>query len=197
MKKILKGFFSIFVFFLAVFLVIRSDWFWNLIKPIIHKEILNRYAGEYKIDPLFAAAIIQAESKFSLKAESAAGALGLMQILPSTAAELAGELNLPNYQKQDLYTPEINIHLGYYYLSKLKKEFNNDNIAVLAAYNAGDANAQQWLKDKGKLTIEKIPFKETRIFVGKVLKNYRQLRALRIFRNWLHFKFENRTDERR
>ncbi|MFH1259761.1 MAG: lytic transglycosylase domain-containing protein [Elusimicrobiota bacterium] len=195
MKNIFKRIFLGFSILLLLFFVIRSDWFWNLLKPIIHKEILNRYAGEYKIDPLFVAAIIRAESNFSLKAESSAGAVGLMQILPTTAEELAGELNLPNYRRDDLYLPDINIRLGYHYLAKLKKEFNNDNVAVLAAYNAGNGKVHQWLKEKNRLTIEEIPFKETRLFVAKVLKDYRRLRNLRKFRNRLNFKFERSAEE--
>ncbi len=147
----------------------------SLVRPVVHKEIINRHCGTYKEDPLLVMSVIKVESNFLRGAKSRRGALGLMQIMPATAKEIARELNLKTFQESDLENPDLNIRFGILYLSKLRKEFGDDDPTVLAAYNAGQKNVHDWLKATGKKTLEakEIPFIETRNFVEDVAWNYR------------------------
>jgi soluble lytic murein transglycosylase len=159
---------------LIALLLIRSDWFWNALSPIFYKDILYKYAGVYKMDPLFIAAIINVESKFNPVATSHKGAIGLMQILPSTAEEIAKELHMDYLNIDELYEPEKNIKIGFYYISKLQKKFNGDLILALAAYNAGLSNAEKWQE-----------FKETKTFVKKVMRTYKRFQYVQKIKRWL------------
>jgi soluble lytic murein transglycosylase len=124
--------------------------------------------------------VIKEESKFSKYAISPVGAVGLMQLMPRTARLLARELKMPNYEQFRLYEPEVNIELGTYYLSKLLKQFNGELMFAIAAYNAGDGAAASWKKRKISNPND-IPYRETRYFVRKVLRNYTFLKTVREF----------------
>lgn len=160
-----------------VMLLIKSDLFWNLLSPIFYKDILYKYAGIYKMDPLLIAAIINVESKFSPVATSKKGAIGLMQILPTTAEEIAKELNIDYINVDELYEPEKNIKIGFYYISKLQKKFKGNIILALAAYNAGMSNVDKWQE-----------YKETREFVHKVLKTYNKFKFIQKLKRTLQVK---------
>ena len=118
-------------------------------------------------------AITRQESAFSADARSPAGAMGLMQLMPSTAKMTARKAGI-KFKKHDLLQPEKNIALGSHYLTSLLKQFDGNRILAAAAYNAGPHRVKQWLK-KSKETlahdiwIETIPFKETRHYVQNVL----------------------------
>ena len=155
----------------------------SLLNPVLHKEIINRYAGIYKEDPLFVTSVIKVESKFFRRAKSQKGAIGLMQIMPGTGREIARELKLQGFENSSLENPETNIRFGFHYISKLRKEFGDDDVTVLAAYNAGGKNVKDWLKEKRKRTLETrdIEFFETRNFVEDVLSTYGLLKR---FQRW-------------
>lgn len=157
--------------------------FESVARPVFHKEIINRYCGIYKEDPLFVTAIIKVESNFSRKAKSHRGAVGLMQIMPATAQDIAQELKVKDFKIAQLEEPEMNIRFGFHHLSKLRKEFGEDDLAVLAAYNAGAKNVKSWLKSSGSavLSAADIEFMETRNFVEDVQFTYRWLK---IFQGW-------------
>lgn len=140
--------------------------------PDDYLEIVEKYAQEHSVPKELVFAVIKTESKFKSDAVSSKGAIGLMQMTPDTftwLCEKNGDLsNDPNL----LYTPEVNIRYGTYYLDMLYSEFGSWETA-LAAYNAGPANVRKWLGNKeyaqdGVLTY--IPFKETREYVEKVIK---------------------------
>jgi soluble lytic murein transglycosylase len=152
----------------------------SLVKPVVHKEIINRACGLYKEDPLFIMSIIKVESNFLKGAKSSRGAMGLMQLMPATAREIAHELRMRGFKESDLENPETNIMFGVYYVGKLRKEFGDDDMTVLAAYNAGRKNVQDWLKTSRTRTIEikNIEFIETQNFVGDVLSGYAWLKRL-------------------
>lgn len=121
-------------------------------------------------------AVIKVESGFNRRAKSNKGAVGLMQILPSTA-----EYVCPEDTEINLYDPKINIYVGAKYLFYLFDKFKDEKVA-LAAYNAGEGNVITWLSDKeyssdGK-TLSYIPFGETRAYVEKVLKFKRLYKIL-------------------
>jgi soluble lytic murein transglycosylase len=155
----------------------------SIFRPVLHKEIVNRYSGIYKEDPIFVTALIKVESKFLSKAKSPRGAVGLMQIMPNTGREIAQELKLRGFQESNLEDPETNIRFGFHHISKLRKEFGDDDATVLAAYNAGGKNVKDWLKARGgkRLEIVDIEFPETRNFAEDVLSTYRWLKR---FQKW-------------
>lgn len=161
--------------FLA-FLLVYSGWLWKMMRPMLHKDIINKYAGEYKFDPLFVMALVKVESNFSRTARSHRGAIGLMQLLPSTANEMAEELGMDDLSLEDLEKPEINIRLGYHYLAKLRALTGGDVVQMLSAYNAGYQNMLNWKTDNNTLRVADIGFKETRDFVGKVITTHETLK---------------------
>jgi len=143
--------------------------------PMKYSEDIAKYSKKYNVDPYLVAAVIKAESNFKPKAKSKQNAYGLMQITPNTAEWASKEMKLENFMTEDLYNPEVNINMGCWYLSNLKKEFNDIDL-VLAAYNGGRGNVQKWLSNPkhspdGK-TLQYIPFKETDQYVKKVKVNY-------------------------
>ncbi len=156
----------------------------SLARPAVHKEIINRYCGMYKEDPFFVMSIIKVESNFLRGAKSRRGAVGLMQLMPATAQEIAQELHMSGYKPALLETPEVNIQFGIYYVAKLRRELGDDDMTVLAAYNAGKKNVQDWLKASRKktLAISDIEFVETKNFTEDVLSNYLWLKQ------WLKLK---------
>ncbi len=153
-----------------------AAWLW--FRPVVHKQIINQYAGIYKYDPLWVMAIIKVESGFSPRAQSPKGALGLMQLLPSTARDIGPEIGILIQNDDDLKNPDTNLHLGVYYLSKLEQMFPDDENAVLAAYNAGPGVTREWLKGKPFLEINDIAYPETRRFVRNVDRTYGYLKVV-------------------
>ena len=139
--------------------------------PIKYKiEIINS-ANEFALSPQLIASVINAESNFDTFATSNAGALGLMQLLPSTAQDMADILNIAEFTPEDLYTPATNIRLGSLYLSTLLNRYN-DLTTALFAYNAGPSKVNSWLLDKeyspdGK-TLLSTPYPATNYYAEKV-----------------------------
>ena len=129
------------------------------------------------IDRALIWAVMKRESKFNKQAVSASGAVGLMQLMPSTAFETAQKNGMGNV---DLYSPYQNILLGALQLKALLKRYDGSVISALAAYNAGPAKVSAWHKNfgKGKFWLEEIPYAETREFVRCVFENYSVYRML-------------------
>ncbi|WP_238988806.1 lytic transglycosylase domain-containing protein [Calorimonas adulescens] len=147
----------------------------KMIYPTKYMDIVERYAVEYGIDPYLVLAVIKAESNFNPEAKSSKGAIGLMQIQPDTGKWIAENLGIENYNEDLLYNPEVNIRFGCWYINNLNSEFK-DPVLVFAAYNAGRGNVQKWLNDKEYSDdgekLKSIPFKETRDYVDKIIRNY-------------------------
>ncbi len=137
--------------------------------PMPFKAEIIRYAKHYQIDPAWAFSIARRESSFMPDAASGAGALGLMQVLPSTAKYLAKK----PVSRKTLFNPEQNLKFGTQYLRYLMDKMDNNQILATASYNAGWRNVKNWLpKDQAlpaDLWIETIPFKETRNYVQAIL----------------------------
>lgn len=150
----------------------------KILYPYPNQKIVEKYAAQYGVDPLFVVAIIREESKFFPESQSHKGAIGLMQLMPSTAQSIAESLGDKKYTEQDLLNPEKNIQYGTWYLSSLEKVFGNNIILVIAAYNGGRGHVQEWIKtgqiDPNNIRQEDIPFQETRDYVGRVLKSYQK-----------------------
>ena len=139
-----------------------------------YTEYVKKYANEYNVDEYLIYAIIKAESNFEPDAVSHRGAKGLMQLMYSTAEDIAKRINV-NLNEDNILEPDININLGTKYISMLIQKYNNTNLA-LAAYNAGSGNVDGWI-EKGTLKsdgsdIENVPFTETNNYVRKILRDY-------------------------
>ncbi len=147
--------------------------------PLRHEETIRKQAHEKQLDPSLIAGVIYAESKFN-DSTSSAGALGLMQLLPSTADFIAERSGGTRFTTADLSTPEINIAYGSWYLRYLLDRYDGDEVLALAAYNGGMGNVDRWVADarsRGeRLNVADIPFPETRAYVGRVLDARRDYR---------------------
>lgn len=149
--------------------------------PIKYEEYVTKYSNELNIDPMLSYAIIKTESNFKEEVRSKSGAIGLMQLMDNTAKEQAQKLNV-EYTNETLLNPEKNILLGLNYFSTLLDKFNQNYILAFTAYNAGLGNVQKWIsngtiKEDGT-DIENIPFKETNMYVRKIINNYEKYRKL-------------------
>ena len=151
----------------------------NFSLPLHHQDIIREQAQAKHLDPALIAAVIYAETKFDPR-PSSAGAQGLMQILPQTADFLARRSGAKTFTVADLASPSVNIAYGSYYLRYLLDEYGGSKLLALAAYNGGEANVNHWLaaaRTRGQsLTVDQIPFPETRAYVEKVLQAQRDYR---------------------
>ena len=175
MNNEIKG--ILILLFLVVFLlVLFVNTYYAFKYPIKYKEEILTYSKEFDLDSAFVASVINAESRFKSNAISKKGAVGLMQILPSTANFIALKLKLENFTQDDLLDPKTNIRFGCYYLNYLSKKFTSRE-NILCAYNAGETVVFSWLKNEkyseDGVALKKIPYKQTNSYVDKVNDSYR------------------------
>jgi soluble lytic murein transglycosylase len=145
----------------------------ELTLPLDHEDIIRQQSREKGVDAALIAAVIDTESKFS-DAESSAGARGLMQITPDAAQFIEKQSGGTSFKLSDLSDPEINIRYGTFLLRDLLERYDGDVAAALAAYNAGPGNADKW--GGAGLTVEEIPFPETRAYVELVTERQKEYR---------------------
>ena len=145
----------------------------ELTLPLRHEDIIRQQAKEKGVDAALIAAVIYAESKF-VDQTSSAGARGLMQVTPETAKDVERHSGGTTFTVNDLSDPEINIRYGTFRLRELLDRYGDDEVAALAAYNAGPGNVDKW--GGGSLTLDEIPFPETRSYVAEVLDKRRAYR---------------------
>ncbi len=145
----------------------------ELTLPLQHEDIIRQQAKEKGVDAALIAAVIDTESKFS-DAESSAGARGLMQITPEAAKFIEKQSGGTTFNLEDLSNPEINIRYGTFLLKELLERYEGDVVAALAAYNAGPGNADKW--GGAGLSVDEIPYPETRAYVEDVLERQKQYR---------------------
>jgi soluble lytic murein transglycosylase len=145
----------------------------ELTLPLQHDDIIRQQATEKNLDPAMIAAVIYAESRFRDQ-ESHAGARGLMQITPQTAQLIERLSGGTTFVTSDLSDPEINIRYGSYYLRYLLDRYDGNEVAALAAYNAGIGNADRW--GGRDLTVADIRYPETRAYVEEVLDKRQEYR---------------------
>jgi soluble lytic murein transglycosylase len=139
----------------------------ELTLPLRHEDIIRQQAAEKNLDPALIAGVIYAESKFT-DATSPAGAQGLMQITPATAEHIAKLSGAQTFELDDLSNPDINIRYGTYLLADLMERYDGNLHHVLAAYNAGPGNVDEWIAE-GNERVSEFPFKETRDYVQRVI----------------------------
>ncbi len=163
----MKWFFAIFLTFSLIFLTIFGvDCFYGIVFPVKFEAEISAASQEFGVEKAVIFSVINVESHFNPEAVSSKGAVGLMQVMPTTAQTLQ--------EQADLKDPKENIFVGTKYLAKLVSRFENLETA-LCAYNAGPTNVSKWLQNKdysedGK-TLKKIPFEETRNYIQKFRKN--------------------------
>lgn len=158
---------------LAILLMINTNLLWTWMYPIAYEKQVAKAADQYQVDPYIILAVIRVESNFNPTRSSPKGAVGLMQIMPDTARWIKEHRygpKAPDLNK--LSEPEDNIELGTWYLAALHKEFGQNWVSTLAAYNAGPGNVNGWINGgwipKAE-SINEIPYGETRHYVQRVL----------------------------
>ena len=132
--------------------------------PLEYEHIIRGHARNYDLDPALLAAVVYVESRFDAEARSAAGAVGLMQLLPDTAKGIALRTGGARFVVSDLLDPEINVRYGSWYLHHLRDRYDDTRLA-LAGYHAGQGNVDEWLDSGGALV-----FPETREYVREVTR---------------------------
>ena len=146
--------------------------------PIKYKEEVFSASERFGVDKSLIFATAQVESNFNKDAVSNKGAVGVMQIKPSTAEFIAQKLGVSDY---DLFDAKTNIDFGSWYLSYLISRFKNVNTAV-CAYNAGETKVRSWLNNQefslDKITLFKIPYPETSAYLKKIEKSSKKYRKL-------------------
>lgn len=139
-----------------------------------YSEYVSKYSDEYNVEEALIYAIIKTESNFDANAKSTKEAQGLMQLMYSTAEEIADKINI-NLTKDSILNPDININLGTNYIATLIDKYQCVEVA-LAAYNAGSGNVDKWIENgiiqSDGSDIENIPYKETNTYVRKVMRDY-------------------------
>lgn len=149
--------------------------------PLAFWPQVARAAQAEGIDPLLAIALMRQESLFDPAARSPADARGLMQLLPSTAEQVARERGQPS-PADHLYDPDVNIAIGVAHLADLMRRYGGDPLTATAAYNAGVDAVGRWQERFGALPadelVESITYRETRDYVKKVMGNYRRYQQL-------------------
>jgi len=162
-----------------------AAWAWpqpsvqRLRYPLLFREVVLQEAERAQLPASLVAAVILQESEFHPAACSPVGARGLMQLMPETAEWIHQALE-SKPGKPDLLEPTTNVRLGSTYLSYLCERFEGQEVAVLAAYNAGPQQTQDWLNEKQgtRFRVSDIPFAETRCYVEAVLQSERRYREL-------------------
>ena len=156
--------------------------YWERLFPLPYSRQIRARAKPHRLDPHLVAGLIRQESEFNAGAKSRAGALGLMQILPSTGRSLARRVGIKGFATRQLYNPDLSLRLGTLHFRSVLKQFDGQLEYSLAAYNAGERRVEKWMTwgdfSEPEVFVETIPFTETRGYVQAVLRNadvYRRL----------------------
>jgi len=142
--------------------------------PTPYREVVQGYSQQLVLDEAWVYGLVRQESRFSADARSSAGAVGLMQLMPTTARAVARRFGLPGFDRASFHVVETNIGLGTYHLRQLLDSLDNQPVLASAAYNAGLTRARDWRPERtleGAAYAETIPFSETRDYVRKVMSN--------------------------
>lgn len=180
-KKRLKGL-KIIIIILSLLVLIIATWTLickNFVYPKKYMDTINEISEQKNVDPHLILSVIKAESNFNEKAVSRKDAIGLMQLIPSTANDINLKSNLLDLNENiDLYDTKTNIILGTSYLKLLIDKYNGNFYLAICAYNAGMGNVDKWIStniinnDFSDFKDNNIPFKETKNYLKKVINNY-------------------------
>lgn len=154
----------------------------QILFPWAYRQTIERYSQERGVDPLLVLAIMKQESHFKPLARSTVFARGLMQLIPTTALQLASNLGIADFNVEQLYFPEVNVNLGTRYLQEMIAQFGPRVDVLAAAYNGGEANTRAWLgaASSGEPIefFSNIDFAQTREYVKLVRVNYEWYRRV-------------------
>ena len=173
-KKFIRFTAIVFIMLITLVGILNFNNIKKSMYPQKYSLFVEKYSEEYKIDKFLVYSIIKAESNFNETAFSSKGAIGLMQLMPETAVEMATVLGIENPDNIDFFDPDVNIKTGCYYISCLLERYNGDITTVAAAYNAGIGNVDTWLAKEQANLIEPdiVPFGETKKYIEKVSRYY-------------------------
>jgi soluble lytic murein transglycosylase len=159
----------------------RDARVYRLLYPVVLRDVLIEESRATNLDPTLVAALIRQESRFVPRATSAAGARGLMQVMPDVGRTLARSLGFPLWDPVLLYQADVNAKLGTRHLADLFRQYD-ELPHILAAYNAGMSRVERWRTKEGvedpEMFTERIPYVETRDYVRIILRNRDLYRAL-------------------
>lgn len=185
-KSFAKRITIVFTMILLIILLFKVLNIQNFVLKKVYKqqysEYVNKYAEMYNMDPLWIYAIIKVESNFNKEARSNSGAKGLMQLMDTTAIEMAKKDGIEDFTSDMLFDPETNIRLGTKYFDELLSKYNENYYLAIAAYNGGIGNVDAWIQkgivDADGSNIENIPYKETNVYVRKTIKSYNMYKKI-------------------
>ncbi|MGB0680551.1 MAG: lytic transglycosylase domain-containing protein, partial [Polyangiales bacterium] len=159
-----------------------TAWQWRALHPRPWRGAVQRAALQAGVDQALIYAIMRQESRFDPEAKSPAGAVGLMQLMPRTAATLAARAGKPAPTTAALQQPARSLHLASRLLAELRQDFHGCLPLMVAAYNAGAPAVHRWLKAHGAERldrfVESIPWRETRNYTRRVLTHHARYRHL-------------------
>ncbi|WP_242361047.1 transglycosylase SLT domain-containing protein [Anaeromyxobacter sp. SG17] len=154
----------------------RTADVWRATYPLPFRDMVEQWAKASSLDPDLLQALMREESRFNPSARSTTGALGLTQLMPRTARDVARGLKLGRVNPRMLHRPGLNIRLGAAYLAELLAEFEGSTARAVAAYNAGPVAVWRWVRaspdEELDAWVERIPISETRDYVKRVLGSY-------------------------
>ena len=180
MPKTLKNILIVFLIIVLVACANKAfgiqEFIMKKMYPKTYSEFVIKYAEEYGVDPWLIFAVIKAESNFDKNVVSNSDAKGVMQLMDNTAEEVANNIMVDeDFEAEMLFDVETNIKLGTKYLSDLINKYGNYYVA-LAAYNAGIGTVDKWIEsgviEADGSNIEQIPYKETNMYVRKIIRDY-------------------------
>jgi len=158
------------------------DRFWQILFPLNHWETIKTEAAKRNVDPYLLASIIRQESGFEPSTISNAGAVGLMQIMPAEAEQIATRAGIEGVTRETLFDPDVNIAVGAAEFAQKLETMQGKTIPAIAAYNAGETAVNAWLlktpADDIDLFVESIPYAETRLYVKTVTRNRNEYRRI-------------------
>jgi soluble lytic murein transglycosylase len=145
---------------------------YRLLYPVPFEDMVAQAAHRSGLPPTLVLAVIRQESLYQSWTVSSAGAIGLMQLLPTTARQTAKAIRSPPPGRSDLMEPAVNISIGSAHLAELIERFDGQVLVALAAYNAGPNAARRWLPERpldADVWVENIPYNETRAYVQRIM----------------------------
>jgi soluble lytic murein transglycosylase len=153
----------------------------HLAYPPAYQELVEKHAEAEDIDDLLLYALMRQESLYDPDAGSSAGALGLTQVIPPTGESIAAELEVPDFDPEQLFRPDVSLRFGAHYLAQQIENFDGNLYHALAAYNGGPGATDDGIAAAGDdidLFVESLEFDETRLYVRRVMEHYAWYRML-------------------
>lgn len=165
---------------------LRREEFLKIGFPNAYESLFSQEGARYGLDPVLLKSLTRQESAFNLRALSSSNAMGLMQMIPPTAREVAGKLSLKIEIPEDMYRPEINIPMGSFYISQVLNQFDGNVPMGLAAYNAGPYRLNIWLDSRpetsalrkkvsgaveDEIWFDELPWNESSFYIKAILRN--------------------------